>query len=264
MTRIFQIIILSLCFQTTLAHATSTVTSEAFLDWTGARFTTNGTLSIAVIDVASMIGGSTISTSMSPFDQQTFSSSTYPLVMGQSTVQFTARNAEGSVSIQSSNTTGSMESHATASTTGLVLGPAAQPNWAQGTAFTNSSLYVYGIGTGSVRVQIPYRLDLHLDPNGSDILAGSAYARLIFGDYQQEMLSWSEGLAFDLSQSGTLIGQMDFINPTWGPLVTIAAEMGTFASAIAVPEASSLFFLGAALLAVGLGRWWMKDWRVNR
>lgn len=254
------------CLQVSLAHATSTAMSEVTLDWSGALITTSGELVIDHLDIANINSGSTAASSFGLPAQDAILTHSYPLTQSETSSTSSYSTPEGAASTTASSHNGLLTSRSDASSTSLIAGPNAQANWTTGTAFTNSAFWLYGQGAGSLQVQIPYRLDLSLEASGDEYVTASAQVSLLMGNVFEDSLLWPNTLgpfSQTLSRTGYLTSSLSFDNPTWGPLVVISTHISTMAQAVAVPEPSTLFFLGAALLAGGLGRWWVKDWRTR-
>ena len=141
----------------------------------------------------------------------------------------------------------------TASVTGLTLDAQAAAAGAHATAtlVADRTFWFYGIGAGTLDVDIPFTLDIM---DTSDVAHGSAEVDLFVGP--GVIPGGDAGQTFEFVGAGTLHREgvlhvsRDLVSPTWGPLV----DVGLFAEAQArVPEPATALLLELGLL--GLVAW---------
>lgn len=203
------------------AEAVSIVSAEATLDWTGFTFTTTGTLAVTGIYPAGH--------NETPWTQTT-----------------------GSATAAASTTNGFLAATAGAVTTG----GEGFPNVGQASASAYSIFSLYGTGSGSLVVTLPYRLEVtSVETDALDITNASAAVRFFTGPGVGSNDDWfaSDALALvgagTLSRVGVLTASRPFSNPTWGPLVFLNGQAEARAVA-AVPEPTTLLLVGVGLVGI--------------
>jgi hypothetical protein len=216
----------------TSAEALSIVNAEAILDWTGFTFTTTGTLAVSLIDQPRI----SVSTWYTPT---------------------TPTTTTGSASAEASAVNGYLTAAAGAQT----IADGGLPNVGEASAFVSETFWLYGTGTGSLVVTVPYHLALtSLEADERDLTHAAAGVNFVIGpgvsgvDYVWDAITLDG--AGSISRDGILTAaSREFSNPTWGPLVSLSGTTHVYASSALPEDTSSVLLLVLGLLVIGAFRW---------
>jgi hypothetical protein len=221
--------------------------SNATLDWTGFTFTVTSGLTVSVVG-ASDFDLSFASTTLGGSSQEIKDGSS-PQSSTSAFSQYSTGTANGVAQAATAN--GFLTTSSQASTTSL------QPsiNFAESNAFTSHDFFLYGTGTGTLTVSIPFTLSVAC--NSSQPLGSPAVDLTTAADASVFLEIGPGNVGLPVSDTiscqnnpgvtnGVLTVSENFTNPTFGPLVSIDASASTDAEA-KVPEPSGLL-----LLAIGL------------
>jgi hypothetical protein len=209
----------------TSADALNMVTAEATLDWTGFTFTTTGTLVV------------------SPQNTMIHTPPSAPT---------TPITDTGLAIAHASVDNGFLSATAGAAT----IADGGLPNAGQASAFVLATTTLFGTGTGSVVVTLPYHLALtSVETDERDLTSASASVNFDIGPGVSAGGDVRDAIDLDGAGSfirdGTLRAESrEFSNPTWGPLVSFSGTAQVSVTSALPEDMSSLLLLTAGLLVL--------------
>ena len=258
--RLISLALLATAMVPASTSASSIVLSQATLDWSGFTFSVDGGLVVDRIDYA-----------LAPFS---LSYAETPIGGPQS--------AQGNVSIASSSSTqmGGAALASSSANNGFLQSGSQSATFgesptghlkANGDASAFVDFWLYGHGSGSLTVSVPYTLRIQVNadqpPAGlfrDDFVSAAGSASLSLGPgagfadeqwFDSNVLAWLptdpvvDGV---LTKTGTLTVWRNLVNPTFGPLISLEGIVRTEAVA-AVPEPGEFELLGCGLVGALLG-----------
>jgi hypothetical protein len=210
----------------TSTDALNMVTAEATLDWTEFRFTTSGTLVVTGIENG--------------------------MVHAFGSAPTTPITETGSAIAHASIDNGFLTATAGAATTG----DGGSPNAGQASAVVLASITLFGTGTGSVVVTVPYQLSLvSVETDERDLTSAEANVSFEIGPGVSARGDARDAIDLDgegsISRDGILTtASREFSNPTWGPLVSFSGTAQVSVTSAVPEDTSSLLLLAVGLLAL--------------
>jgi len=242
--------------------ASSVVTSQAELNWSGMTLTTTGSL---VIDCCLPVpefglASSTANTTLGgqAVQSKTFFFSSGPLDWSNTAASSSYSNSDGSAAAEASTNNGFLQSHSLATT----LSASVSRNSASTSAFTLADFDLSGHGTGAFTFALPYTLLVSVVSDGSnsfrDFVSADASVLLMLGPgvvqggFAADSLSLNQtGPLVDslLTRSGLLTVSVERNLLAVGTSFDVSLQIQTHAVA-GVPEPSTLLLLGCGVIAV--------------
>jgi hypothetical protein len=229
------------------ASAGSIVLAQATLNWNAFAFSVSGGLSIDEVIYNSEWSNSFATTTQGGTqNNESFGGGTRA-----SSGYLAAHGAAGAHAGADAGVLGSSSAAAT-------YGSSPVANVGASGNLASTAFWLYGHGTGTLTVQVPYELRLAVETNGSkfDELNAEAEVSINLGPgagwFASDSLSWANsGAPVDglLLKTGFLVLSRDFSEPSWGPLVSMGAGTSTIAVA-AVPEPSELVLFGLGIVSL--------------
>jgi hypothetical protein len=209
----------------TSADALNMVTAEATLDGTEFRFTTTGTLVVSGTENG--------------------------MVHAFGSAPTTPTTNTGSAIAHASIDNGFLAATAGAATTG----EGGLPNAGQASAVVLASITLFGTGTGSVVVAVPYQLSLvSVETDERDLTSAEANVSFEIGPGVSARGDARDAIdlngAGSISRDGILTASREFSNPTWGPLVSFSGTAQVSVTSALPEDTSSLLLLTVGLLVL--------------